>query len=100
MSVKSQIQQAGDFIKSNICKEDEKQLNNSRLNTNKKRLINTYIPSTATTVDSYNTDYTKLSPFSIMSDDAESMFIIGSIVVVETGWGHSFEGNFKIIINK
>lgn len=26
-----------------------------------------------------------------MSDE-ESMFIIGSIVIVETGWGHSFEG--------
>lgn len=104
--------QAGDFIKPISCKEE--QLNQKLIYNNRRRTINqnsissknNYSSATLKSVDANNSDQQQ-DHLLMMSDDAESMFIIGSIVNVETGWGHSFEGEviafdykYKILLLK
>jgi len=93
---------AGDYLKSDICKREEQE----KFNTNKRRTINT-VRSNLTT------NYQSVSPTNSLAEnncnmgDEESMFSIGSIVMVETGYDHSFEGEviafdykYKILLLK
>lgn len=108
--------QAGDYLKSNsLCKQSDKQLHSKLSNGAKGRprsTVNhlarsTSNASTATAINgsvenshcselhiNHNSNPYRASRLMMSDDAADAMFSIGSIVAVETGWDHNFEGEF------